>query len=412
MATHNSPKGRPVEMLIGNGEGVEDRGQQIVNLGAAMSEAAGLLDRLVESGTYMQGQAVDKLREASGEVNVELGLAAELYEAVGPFIRQYGSAVISAQSRMETSVAEADAAWQVYQQRMSDYEDAESTPVVYPSGVEPSDDGSARETAEQDHGTAVSEALSAQNAAYSLWETAGEAFDLDYDYWEGEFNDAVSGVQLSTADGIADDFWDNLDGFVDFALGVLAVAGVVLAVLAMVVAGPIVALLALAVGVLALIGTIYQYNRGDAELWEVGLAVLGVLPFGAIGEFASGGFGAGMRAWTGLGRGGLSFGDDVARWSLSSGSASMGDWIANMRTLGPEAGFAANNFADIFTTAMSGQDPFMWEVVGELATMGQQAAYGLPTVGVFLNNLNTVGSGINGGIELATDVSPIRWPTW
>lgn len=415
MATHTSPLGRPVEVVIGSGQSIQNRGQQIINLGTAMSEAVTLLNDLVRDGADMEGEAVEKLREASGEVNVELGLAATLYEEVGPHIRTYGGALLAAQARMRTTVADADAAWLTYQQRAADYDDARFaplTPIMSVSVVDPSDDGAARAQAQEAHATAVADALSDRDSAYALWESAGEAFDLDYDYWQGAFDAAVAGILKSTAEGIADDMWDNIDGFVDFALSVLAVAGVVLAVLAMVVGGPIVALIALTVGVLTLIGTLYQYGRGDANLLDVALAVVGVFPFGAIGEFATGGFGAGMRAWTGLGRGGLSLGDDAVRWGLSFRSVSVGDWITNMRTLGPEAGFLANNADEIITGLMSGQDSFMWEVVGELATTAQQAAYGLPTVGVFINNISTAISGVNGAIDIAMDPGAIRWPTF
>ena len=55
MATHNSPKGRPVEVVLGNAGDIEDRGQQIVNLGAAMTDASSLLNRLVDNGADMEG---------------------------------------------------------------------------------------------------------------------------------------------------------------------------------------------------------------------------------------------------------------------------------------------------------------------------------------------------------------------
>lgn len=413
MATHNSPKGRPVEVVTGSAGSIEDRGQQVVNLGAAMSEAARILDRLVSDGSDMEGEAIDKLREAAQEVNVELGRAADLYVGVGPFIRTYGNKLGNIQARMNTSVPEAESKWRAYQQSLESLAAAESAPITFPSGTEPSDDGSARREAETQHAEAVGAAQGDRDEAYRLWVTAGVAFDGDYDEWEREFDAAVAGIRSVNADGIADDFWDDLDGFVDFALSVLAVAGVVLAVLAMVVGGPIVALLALTVGVLSLVGTLYQYGRGDAELWEVGLAVLGVIPFGAIGEFASGGFKAGMRAWAGLGRGGLSLGDDLARWTLARPvMTNPSEWISAMRTLGPEAGFVTNSAGDIISAVMSGQDPYMWQVVGELGTLGQQAAYGLPTFGVFVNNVNTGVSGVQGIIDIVTHPDRVLWPTW
>ena len=410
MAIHQSPKGRPVEVVEGDGEAVRERGQQIVNLGAAMSDAESLLTRLVNDGADMEGKAIDKLRELSGEVNAELGRAAELYEAVGPYVRDYGSELAAVKTLMNTSVSDAESYWLQYQQKLSEWQSASMAPVDYPEDA--GDDVEASTAAERAHENAVESAESDKDDAYLLWKGAADDFDDQYDRWETAFDDAVAGVRSSTANAIEDSWRDNLDGFVDFALDVLAVAGVVLAVLAMVVGGPIVALLALTVGVLALAGTLWQYSRGDAELWEVGLAVLGVLPFGAFGEFASGGFGAGMRAWTGFSRGGLSFGDDVARWTLSLGSRSPGQWVSNMRSLGPEAGFVVNSFDEVISTAVSGQDPFMWEVIGELGTTGQQITYAFSAVGTNLNNIATLAGSAQGAFEFATGIDRVAYPTW
>ncbi len=192
----------------------------------------------------------------------------------------------------------------------------------------------------------------------------------------------------------------------------LAVAGLVLAVLVLVVGGPIVALLALTVGVLTLVGTLWQYSRGDASLLDVGIAVLGVIPFGALGEFASGGFTSGMRAWAGISEGGLSIGDDVARWGLAAGSRSPATWVSAMRGLGPEAGFVTNSFPEIVSAVMSGQDPLMWRVIGELGTTGEQAMYALGAVGTHYNTIITAVDGVTSGIDLVTHLDAIRWPTW
>ncbi len=412
MATHNSPDGHPVEVVGGNAADIQDRGQQVINLGAAMSEAEGVLTRLVEDGAYMQGDSVDKLREVSEEVYKELGRAADLYVKVGPYIKEYGDDLASVQSALTTIVNTAESAWTTYQQRLSDWHDAQYSPVSYPSGTSPSDDGSAREQAEQDHADAVSDAKDLKDEAYAQWKLAGDDFDDQYDLWWAAFDKAVRHIRSENSNGIEDDWKDNLDGFVDFALDVLAVAGVVLAVLALVVGGPLVALAAVLVGVLTLAGTLWQYSRGDASLLELGIAVLGVIPFGALGEFASGGFKAGMRAWGGFSAGGLSFGDDVARWGLSLRSASPAQWVSNMRTLGPEAGFVVNSFDEVLSAVMTGQDPFMWEVIGELGTTGQQLVYGVSAVGQQYANIMNVVGGVQGIGGLVSNPGAIRWPTW
>jgi len=153
MAIHQSPKGRPIEVVSGNGDDVRERGQQIINLGTAMSEAETLLTRLVDDGADMEGKAVDKLRELSGEVNVELGRAAELYQAVGPFVRDYGSELAAVKALMKVTVPDADTYWQNYQQALSEWQSAQMAPVPYPEGSD--DDDSARTEAERTHDNAV-----------------------------------------------------------------------------------------------------------------------------------------------------------------------------------------------------------------------------------------------------------------
>lgn len=396
---YESPGGHPLEKPAGRAGQIEERGTLIVRLGAAMQDATTLLHNLVENGAEMEGKSVDKLKEAAKEVYKELGKAADFYDAVGPYIRDYGTTLGTVKGLMETSVPEAITAWKNYQNALSAWTQAQNAPVTVPAGA--GDDDTAQQDAENAHDTAVSDAAGDKETAYNQWISAGETFDGQWSQWDTAYKDAIKGIKKENDKGVEDDFWDDLDGFVDVALDILAIAGVVLAVLALVVGGPIVALIALGVGVLALAGTLYQYGRGDAELWEVGLAVLGVIPFGAFGEFASGGFKAGMRAWTGLSRGGLSLGDDAARWSLSLRSSSVGNWVNNMRTLGPEAGFLTRG--NVLTTLMSGQDGGMWDVIGQLGTTGQQAVYAFSGVGAHYNNINTLVGGIQGIVGLVTD---------
>src|SRR4029079_8893086 len=245
MATHNSPKGRPVEVVLGNAGDIEDRGQQIVNLGAAMTDAASLLNRLVDNGTDMEGHSVDSLREKAREVNKALGDAADMYVGTGPFIRDYGSALATVSSRVAARFPQAHSLWASYKAKLSDWEAARALPTP-----EPAEDGSVPDDP-------ADEAEDDKDAAYALWKAGGDTYDDHYDRWEDAFDAAVDGIRGADDDWIKDSWKDNLDGFIDFALDVLAVAGMVLAVLVLVVGGPIVALLALTVGVLTLVGTLW-----------------------------------------------------------------------------------------------------------------------------------------------------------
>lgn len=404
MATHQSPKGRPVEVVSGNPEDVEARGKQIVRIGGIMREGHGILTNIVTQGIQasMTGKAVEKLAEASREVYTELGLAASLYEEVGPYVESYGSTVSDVKTRMLSIVPAAESAWETYQARVADYEDALAAPVrvppvAYPSGTTPpAPDPDAVARAEELHDQGVQSARTARDNAFNAWEEQGAAFDDQYDTWEVAYNRAVSGVRSEIASGIQDSWQDDLDGFVADALFVLQIAGIVLAVLALVVGGPIVALLATVVGVLTLIGTIWQFNRGDASGLDLALAIVGVIPFGAVGEafsaFRAGGngFAAGFRSTMSItpvsGNSRLwadittSFADDAARWGNAFTS---GRQFFDVLTSG---GQTITSLAEF----MSGHTVDTWDVIGDLGTMGEHAAYALTSPLVFMQNLLTV----------------------
>ena len=416
MATHNSPKGRPVEIVGGNPGNVEQRGHQIVRIGAIMREGHGILTNVVTQGleASMTGKSVEKLAEASREVYTELDLAATLYEEVGPYVENYGKTVGEVKSRMTTIVPAAESAWSAYQSRVSDYEDAMSSPVrvppvMYPAGSpSPDPDPETVRRAEELHEQGVDNARAARDRAFEAWQEQGDAFDHQYDTWQTAYATAVAGVRTEVANGIQDSWQDDLDGFVSDALFVLQIAGVVLAVLALVVGGPIVALLGAIVGVLTLIGTIWQFSRGDANGWDLALAIVGVIPFGAFGEafsaFRAGGngFAAGFRSWLSVtpvsGNSRLwadiatSFADDAARWgnAFMSGRQFFSVLTSNGQTITSIAQF------------VSGQTDDMWRVIGDLGTMGEQAAYGLTAPGVFIQNLVTIHDIVDLGVDLFT----------
>lgn len=393
MSTHDSPRGRPVETVLGSAADIEDRGTQIVYLGGIMRSGYDTLSDLVESGleAEMVGQAVDALAEVSKEVYKELDRAAELYEKVGPYVRDYGATLTAVQTKMCGTVERANTAWRTYQEREGDLRDAQASPVAYPSGTSPSDDGSDREEAERNHEKGVDQAAEDRQAAYDAWKVEGDEFDSQYDSWELAFDAAVSGIRTETANGIQDDWKDDLDGFVAGAMQWLTVAGIVLAVLALIIGGPIVALLGVIVGVLTLAGTLWQYSRGDASGWDVALAVIGVIPFGAIAEGFSAvkaggnGFSSAFRSWMSVspsaGNSAVwgdvvsNFGDDFARWG--SGLASGTSFFSTMRL----SGQGVSGVADVISTLVSGQSNDFWNVAGHLGSMGEQAAYAFGAVG-------------------------------
>jgi RHS repeat-associated protein len=96
---------------------------------------------------------------------------------------------------------------------------------------------------------------------------------------------------------IGDWFTDNWDSIVAACKIVVAVVGIV----AMIIGGPILGAIVLVAALVVLADTLYKYSKGQASLWDVGLAALDCIP-GMKGITTLGGLARGMR---GLGKMGL-----------------------------------------------------------------------------------------------------------
>ena len=88
-----------IDKLLGDPDEVTARGQQIIDLGSDMAAAWSLISRLAADGAEMEGRSIDKLRELCEKVSSDLSEASELYAAVGPHIRTYGTSLASSQAR-------------------------------------------------------------------------------------------------------------------------------------------------------------------------------------------------------------------------------------------------------------------------------------------------------------------------
>lgn len=107
---------------------------------------------------------------------------------------------------------------------------------------------------------------------------------------------ALEGIEDATEGNVTDHWTDNLAGVVEVILTVLQVAGVILALAAPIIGGPLFAALAAIAGVLALLGTLYLAAKGRRNGGDIAWAVVGVLPFGRLGKlFQSGKRMTGLR---------------------------------------------------------------------------------------------------------------------
>lgn len=372
--------GNPIAPVDGDAEDVASRGTQLAELADMMSNSASLIQRLVDDGADMEGAAIDKLRESAGQVGGDLALAASLYEVVAPYITNYASALATAQGSLNPSAATLAELWAQYAALATEADDAQGA-----VGDEPEDDAEPEElTAYRQRTRDASGASASADAALDAWEAEAARYDTSWNTWHDAFMTAANGITEGTTDAIADTADDDWRGFLNAASEFLMWAGIVLAVLAIVIGGPIIAALALIVGVLALIVVICQMPSGDADGWDLAFAIVGVIPFGAAAEGFTAFRGGSGPFLSQLGEGGGSlvrnmfdvvpasgnsrlvgdfaqaFSDDGARWVLGLQSGT--DFFSTMNTLGPQLAGATDFASELFT----GRGADFWEVVGDL----------------------------------------------
>ncbi|MEV7528035.1 hypothetical protein [Agrococcus sediminis] len=272
-----SPKGRWIEYVEGHAGSIVERGERIEQLGQSMIASADTLEQVKDGADGQRGLAVEKLREVVGDTYGLLREAGELYEPTGPVLIAYGEALADVQPKITVHVDECAALWATFQSLPGSVEPRGTGGWFEPEADSPE----AQQQAEED---------AAKLAAYEAWEAEAGRWDADYDTWEDAFDTAAKDIGEVLEGKVKDGFWDNVDGFVAGLQKALAWAGLVVGVLAIIVGGPILALIGAVIGVIALALTIYQKMRGDAGWMQLGLAIVGVLPFGKLGKIAGGKF--------------------------------------------------------------------------------------------------------------------------
>ncbi|WP_293695075.1 hypothetical protein [uncultured Agrococcus sp.] len=379
MTQPNSPGCRTIEPLVGDGETITERGQAIWDAGRAMRSGAFTLKRVADDQDGQRGKAVDKLRKVADDTHVLLKEAGDMYAPTGLHIRSYGRVVEAVQGPIQTHVENCQSYWETY---VSLPGSIDGTPL--PSDVD-ADSQEASDLRADD---------AAKQTAYDNWEDEAKLFDAEYDTWEEAFNEAVSGIgdvlEGAVEDGWAE-WWDSVLGGLKTVLTWVSFG---LAILALVVGGPIIAILSLVVGLVLLAITIYQWRRGDASGFEVALAVVSVIPFGHITKFMEGGFKAGMKSWVGLSS--MSWGDDVVRWGMSARGGP--NFFGNMRGLAPEAGFfAPTSVVDGFSKFFTGQGSDMWGPIAGATSTFEKFGYGIQTLSGIYSKVGLFGYDGRGG---------------
>ncbi|MEJ3404460.1 hypothetical protein WDJ51_06925 [Rathayibacter sp. YIM 133350] len=282
-----SPKGREIEWIEGNASDIISRGNQIHSLGEQMIGSAGILEAIHDGASGMKGLSLDKIREVVGDVFNDLRAAGKLYGPSGEAIRNYGSALAEVQTGLRGIIDDAEDYWHKYSSAQAHWNELDKKAHAPQTPPPAGQTGKTPEQTQLDHD--LSSADTQRDHYKALFDAEGEKYDAKWDTWDEAFESAASKISDAMESGIHDHWNDNLAGFVEVALKVLAYVGLVLAVLALVIGGPIIAALATIVAILTLIGTIYQMTQHRADGVDLAWAIVGVIPFAKFAKFAEGG---------------------------------------------------------------------------------------------------------------------------
>ncbi|MBN8424498.1 hypothetical protein JF531_08195 [Microbacterium esteraromaticum] len=373
--------GNRIDELEGDGADITARGIQVSELGKAMEDAWKLIARLVDDGAEMEGDAVEKLREVAEDVNADLRKGGELYTAVGPHIEKYGSAVGASKPTLDSLASDLRETWQKYYYA-SEYARAAglAVPNVPDSDAEPSEQY-AYDTAAQN----AQDAQDTANGHKANWDDYAAQYDREYNTWFNAYEEAVREIRSGISGKIEDSWKDDVRGALDALADILAVAGLVLAVLAIIVGGPIVMALAAAVAVLTLLTQVAKFAVGDGDWFELSLAIVGCVPF----------IGPGFKFFKGLAQGSSGFPGFLGalKTALKTdafrlagvGAGSPAAWLRGLNDL---AGATPAAKAGEFVTEF-----FSGKGITEWGTMGARGIDALDTVStVWATKLGIVGN--------------------
>lgn len=283
-----------LQLIEGDAGSLLTSAQSLIESGKRMDVSANRLEAISEGTGDLKSDAVDKVREAAGEVFPDLRKAADRYRLTGTALEKYAKKLDNVQNSMNgESTPRGGADWypsmsslinaiEEANQTAENKRDAEETAQ---DSVDDADGGlfgigegtdEEKEQAASDLTTATTAREEAESKLNKLW----GKFDGRVSYWEDAFDDAVSDIEK------AFEIADNQDKWYDHLADALSIAGLVLFVVAIVATGPlalVAAALALVVGIAALGIEIYKMAIGDGDWTSLIIAAVSIIPFGKAG---------------------------------------------------------------------------------------------------------------------------------
>ncbi|GGU11421.1 DUF6531 domain-containing protein [Streptomyces coeruleorubidus] len=289
-----------------------------------VSEALRLVKGMAGEGTLLEwaGKSADVFKEDFADVPKNLKKLKKSYEMCGDALADFWPKLERAQSLADKALAKGREARDNLSSAQSRLTSADSwvtragkeadkykdDPTGSKSDGDKPDEAKVRaatrdvqhaKSAQSKAQSDVSDAQDALAAAKKMAEDARKMRDEAAREAKSKIDEASdAGIQnRSWWEEVGDWFVDNWDTIVAVCKVVVTVVGIV----AMIIGGPILGAIVLIAAAVVLADTLYKYSKGQASLWDVGLAALDCIP-GMKGLTTLGGLAKGMKA---LGKGGL-----------------------------------------------------------------------------------------------------------
>ncbi|MGW0470268.1 RHS repeat-associated core domain-containing protein [Streptomyces coeruleorubidus] len=314
----------------GDPQRVRSLAKQLHDFADDVSEALRLVKGMAGEGTLLEwaGKSADVFKEDFADVPKNLKKLKKSYEMCGDALADFWPKLERAQSLADKALVKGREARDNLSSAQSRLASADSwvtragkeadkykdDPTGRKSDADKPDEAKVRaatrdvqhaKSAQSKAQSDVSDAQDALAAAKKMAEDARRMREEAAREAKSKIDEASdAGIQnRSWWEEVGDWFTDNWDSIVAVCKVVVAVVGIV----AMIIGGPILGAIVLIAAAVVLADTLYKYSKGQASLWDVGLAALDCIP-GMKGLTTLGGLAKGLKAFGKTGLKGMALG--------------------------------------------------------------------------------------------------------